>query len=114
MLKWERSKERFDFYAKHGKVSCEMEDMKPYDALPCEIDMTYHYFLNGVAFDTDDFGKKDSYSDGNYGCVDAHFEGFDEMNKDTLKKYGIDEDEYKQIEEYLVKILYVGCCGWCV
>jgi hypothetical protein len=114
MLKWERSKERFDCYAEHGKVSCKMEDMKPYSALPCEIDDSYKYFLNDVQFDTDDFGEKYTESDGNYGCCDAHFEGFDDINKDTLKKYNIDEDEYRQIEEYLVEILYVGSCGWCV
>lgn len=113
MLKWERSKERFDFDGKRGRVSCEMEDMKPAYALPCEIETDYPYFLNDVRFDKDDFGEKCADSDGNYGCCDAHFEGFDEVNKDTLKKYGIDEDEYRQIEEYLVEILYVGSCGWC-
>ena len=113
MLNWERSKDEFDYYAENGRVSCKMEDMKTYGSLPCEIDETYQYFLNDVQFSKYDFGKQIFESNGNYGCSNSYFEGFDDVNKDTLKKYGIDEDEYKQIEEYLVKILYVGSCGWC-
>lgn len=113
MLNWERSKEEYDFDAENGKVLCKMENMKPAYALPCEIETAYPYFLNGVIFDKDDFGTFKYKSNGNFGCCDAHFEGFDEINKDTLKKYGINEDEYKQIEEYLVETLYVGSCGWC-
>ena len=111
-MKWERSKEQYDFDGE--KVLCKMEDMKPCYALPCEIETAYPYFINGVIFNRDDFGTFEYESDGNYGCCNAHFEGFEEVNKDTLKKYNIDEDEYKQIEEYLVEILYVGNCGWCV
>lgn len=112
MMKWKRLKDEYKFEGE--RVSCKMEDICAYDALPCSIPLIY--FLNDVRFDKDYFGETYHVSDGNYGCADAHFEPFYEEEKinDALSKYNICKEEYCEIAEFLKDILYVGYCGWCV
>lgn len=87
--------------------------IKPYSALPCEAEI---FTINGMKADKDDFGEKNSMSDGNYGCSYNYFEG--NYNKkhiaEICSKYGITELEYLEVVKELESIFHVRSCGWCV
>ena len=71
--------------------------------------------INGIRADKLDFvthNDQDSENAEDYCCGDMRAEGIP-VSDDVLKKYDINEKEYKQIVETLESKLSFGCCGWC-
>ena len=89
----------------------ELNNIKTYDCL-CELLPTK---INGVSLDYTDFGEKCDIDEENtlpYCCADMQFIPYEEIKQETLSKYNITEQEYRQIQEKL-NCLSFGCCGWC-
>lgn len=87
--------------------------IKPFDALPCSLEI---FTINGKTADQDDFGDTydhDAESSDEYACMDMHFDR-KPPTKEVLDKYNITEKEYDTICYELEYRLHVGGCGWCV
>ena len=96
--------------------------IKPYQALPCELEV---FTINGIKADKEDFGTSGDYPDPwddsdygedieRWGCKNYIFEKAHTINPKVLRKYNIDEDEWDEIATELECKLHVGDCGWCV
>jgi hypothetical protein len=77
---------------------------------------TENFEINGIKADSDDFGhgcdtNPDAAED--YGCGNREFIP-EPSTEEVLQKYGITEDEYRQIGFDLKEKLSFGACGWCV
>lgn len=105
-----------------GKNATEitLDMVRGMNALPCELD---EYYLNDVRLRQSDFGTSDDVGGDCddedimcYGCVNHVFEPYDdeEHKNKTMAKYGITENEYYKIQDYLESELCVGECGWCI
>lgn len=71
--------------------------------------------INGIEADTDDFGEKydDDPSDApEYGCGNMQFHPYS-PNKQVMKKYHINEQEWYEICDKLDGLSF-GYCGWCI
>lgn len=90
----------------------ELNNIRPYRALCClPADVT----INGKFLDYTDFGKKEDIDRENapdYCCGNMQFIPFEDVKKATLKKYKINETQYRQIQKKL-DCLSFGSCGWC-
>ena len=87
--------------------------IKPYDALPCELET---FTINSNTADSSDFGDTFDHNKElkeHYGCGDMRFEP-QSPTKEVLAKYTITEEEYNKICDELEDKLCVGRCGWCV
>lgn len=92
-----------------------------YSALPCEAGL---FEINGVSACKDDFGRNydigsfdyeyGELDDENWACADNRFMSKEEVNQEVLVKYGITEDEYREIQAKLESEFCVGNCSWCV
>jgi hypothetical protein len=86
----------------------------PYSALPCALET---FTVNGIVADTEDFGEGFdegwSYAE-DYACGNHIFRPFDEPPAGVCERYGITEDEWRDVAGELVGTLNVGTCGWCV
>lgn len=74
------------------------------------------FFINGIYAQYEDFGSKydhDSYNAPDYGCGDMRFDP-EPSTPQVLAKYGISEEEYDIVCEFLREKLDFGRCGWCV
>lgn len=79
----------------------------------CELEPT---MINGVWLQHEDFGDHEDIDHQHaepYACANMQFIPFKEVKEETLKKYNITEEEYRQIQDKL-DCLSFGCCGWCV
>lgn len=95
--------------------------IEPYGALPCEAQT---FEVNGVEGDKSDFGHNDDegsfdyeygeWDDENWACADNRFTPRADIPDGVLEKYGITEQEYRDIQDKCVEIFNVGGCGWCV
>lgn len=85
--------------------------VRPYSALPCACEV---FKIKKADAEMHDFGDQVSTGDGEYGCLDSHFEPFKDVKAEVLAKYDITELEYRAIQEILEEELCVGSCGWCV
>ena len=85
-------------------------NIEPFDALPCCLRV---FEINGKTADYEDFGVKamdgGSCMDNACGCTFYS----EPPTQETLKKYGINEEEYNEICEKLESVLHVFSCGWC-
>lgn len=89
-------------------------EMEPFSALPCELRV---FKINGIDADASDFGDSedtDREHAEDYGCGCHKFLPHDEHIKDAMIRYQITEEEFRQIQEELVDVLYVGSCGCCI
>ena len=87
--------------------------IKPFDALPCRLEI---FTINGKTASQDDFGDMydhDAESADEYACADMQFDS-KPPTKEVLDRYNITEEEYYNICNELEGELYVGSCGWCV
>ena len=84
--------------------------VKAYDALPCHL---REFTINGEEAFVEDFGERilseGSCMDNECGCEFAP----KPATKEVLEKYGIDEEDYRDICDALEEELYVCGCGWC-
>ena len=91
----------------------ELNSIKPMKYLcALEIDVT----INGKYLDSSDFGEQEDlnrFEAEPYGCGDMQFIPYKEVNKDTLEKYNITEEEYRMIQDKL-DCLSFGRCGYCI
>lgn len=93
----------------------------PYGALPCEAQ---EFSIGKVAADKSDFGYNSDvgsfdyeygeWDDENWACADNQFVPHETVDQEVLQKYGISEQEYRQIQDRLASEFCVGGCGWCV
>jgi hypothetical protein len=92
-----------------------LKDIKivAYRSLPCEAQM---FVINGVEGCKDDFGVNRDIGDPDepYACDDNQFVRNEEVAPEVLTRYGITEDEYREIQDQLEGNFCVGSCGWCV
>ena len=100
-----------------------LKDIKivAYSGLPCEAKT---FVINGVAGDKSDFGTNcdigsfdyeyGESDDENWACADNQFVANEEVDPEVLTKYGITEEEYREIQTKLESQFCVGGCGWCV
>lgn len=100
-----------------------LKDIKivAYGALPCEAQV---FEINGVSGSKSDFGYNSDvgsfdyeygeWDDENWACADNQFIARDEVDLEVLEKYGITEDEYREVQSQLAEQFCVGGCGWCV
>lgn len=89
-------------------------EIEPYSALPCELKV---FKINGIDASMDDFGdSRDTAREhaADYMCGCHEFIPLDEHMKDAMFRYQITEEEFRQIQEELVDVLYVGSCGCCI
>lgn len=87
--------------------------IKPYNSLPCELEM---FTINGKTAEYRDFGSVFDHNESEkepYGCGDMYFEP-KLPTSEVLQRYNITVDEYNTICIELENKLYVGKCGWCV
>ncbi len=71
--------------------------------------------INGINLDYNDFGEKydiDSENAPMFCCANMQFIPYKEIKQETLDKYNITEQEYRQIQDKL-DCLSFGNCGWC-
>lgn len=87
--------------------------IKPYSALPCELEV---FTINGRHTNDNDFGvyEQTSASAEEYGCAESRFIPDRRPEHGVLEKYGITLDEWMSIEFQLEEALHVTNCGWCV
>lgn len=95
--------------------------IKPYYALPCEAEV---FEIKGQRANKSDFGRQGNVrdfeheygplDDENWACCDNQFTPFEEVNQEVLDKYGISEQEYRDVQDHLVQEFNIGSCGWCV
>ena len=86
--------------------------IKPFHALPCELET---FTINGKAANSTDFGDAfdhdEEYSEP-YGCGSMYFEP-KLPTSEVLQRYNITVDEYNTICMELKDKLNVGKCNWC-
>lgn len=94
---------------------------EPYNALPCEDSV---FSVNGVAGSKSDFGYNEDvgsfdyeygeWADENWACADNQFVPHDSVDPEVLDRYGINEAQYREVQDQLTIQFCVGSCGWCV
>ena len=75
-----------------------------------------HGTLNGITFDSKDFGEQQDLDKENaedYGCGNMTFTP-KPPSAEILDKYKITSDEFNEIAELLAANLSFGRCGWCI
>lgn len=84
--------------------------IQPYKALPCSAEI---FMINWIIADLWDFWKCCWTSDWNYWCDNMTFY----INKDNkswlLKKYNINEEQLKEINNKLIEKFNIWCCWMC-
>ena len=76
---------------------------------------TEKFTINALPADTEEFGSqydRDSSNADDYGCGNMQFTG-KESTEAVLLKYGISEEDYREVVRMLEDKLSFGCCGWC-
>ena len=89
-------------------------EIESYHALPCA---TKVFKIGDIDADSSDFGNSEDTDWANaeeYGCGSREFIPHKDIPKGVLKRYKIDEDTYRNIQDELRSALYVGSCGWCI
>lgn len=75
-----------------------------------------HGTLNGVTFESNDFGEQEDLDRENaedYGCGNMTFTPAS-PSLEILEKYKITPDEFNEIAQLLAENLSFGTCGWCI
>ena len=88
--------------------------IKPYHALPCELEM---FYIKGKKAYEEDFGHGHDVSPEEaepYGCGCWRFRADLKKAPEAMKKYGLTLEEFIEVCDMLEDALYVGECGWCV
>lgn len=85
-------------------------EIRPYDALPCVLEI---FTINGKKAVAEDFGDKEVDGD----CMECEceciFKKHAHPKQEVLEKYNITPKMYDKICERLEEELQVSHCGWC-
>ena len=90
-------------------------------SMPCQ---TEKFNINGIRAHKYDFGSQPDVGsfdyeygesdDENWSCADNQFVPREDVDPEVLSKYGITEEEYREIQVKLKTQFAVGRCSWCV